>query len=39
LNLEERATIVPKVRNMIAALLVVKKLPEDFIGKISIIKI
>ena len=36
---DKKLTKIPNVKNIIVELFVVKKLPDDFIGKISIIKI
>ena len=35
---DKKLTKIPKLKNIIVELFVVKKLPDDFIGKISIIK-
>ena len=36
---DNRLAKIPKLKNIIVELFVVKKLPDDFIGKISITKI
>ena len=36
---DKKLAKIPKLKNIIVELFVVKKLPDDFIGKISIIKI